>query len=62
MKDDEGWFGAEFGEHVDELQFTCHGVIKDVQRLKLLFTLFAETLEQLCRMGTAYVEDPGITV
>jgi hypothetical protein len=62
VKDDEGWFGPKFGENVDELRFTCHGVIKDVQRLKLLFSLFAETLEQLCRMGTAYVEDPGVKV
>ena len=36
-----------------ELKFTSVGVIKDVDRLKQLFDLFAETLDQLNRMGTA---------
>jgi len=30
------------------------GVIKDVERLKQLFELFAETLDHLCRIGSAY--------
>lgn len=54
VKDDEGWFGADFPEGVDELHFVAHGIIKDVDRLKRLFDLFAETLDQLCRMGSAY--------
>jgi hypothetical protein len=66
VKDDEGWFGPKFvtasGENVDELRFTCLGVIKDVARLKTLFALFAETLEQLCRMGAAYDSDPAVKV
>jgi hypothetical protein len=40
----------------DELCFEVPGVIKDLDRLKLLFDLFAETLDQLCRMGSAYEE------
>lgn len=54
VKDDEGWFGPKFPEGVDELHFVAHGVIKDVERLKLLYDLFAETLDELCRMGSAY--------
>jgi hypothetical protein len=53
VKDDEGWFGADFPEGVDELSFTCLGVIKDVDRLERLYHLFAETLDQLCRIGGA---------
>jgi hypothetical protein len=53
VKDDEGWFGSKFPDGVDELHFTVVGVIKDVDRLKLLYDLFAETLEHLCRMGEA---------
>lgn len=54
VKDDEGWFGADFPDGVDELHFVAHGTIKDLDRLKQLFDLFSETLDQLCRMGSAY--------
>jgi hypothetical protein len=60
VKDDEGWFGPHFPERVDELHFTTGGVIKDVERLKLLFDLFAETLDQLCHMGSAYERAPDV--
>jgi hypothetical protein len=56
VKDDEGWFGSKFPDGVDELHFAVLGVIKDIERLKLLFELFAETLDHLTRMGAA---DPG---
>lgn len=62
VKDDEGWFGASFPEGVDELYFQVLGVIKDVERLKLLYELFAETLDHLCRMGAAYKQDPEVKV
>ena len=60
VKDDEGWFGAQFPEGVDELRFEVTGVIKDIERLKLLYELFAETLDQLCRIGSAYEESPKV--
>ena len=62
VKDDEGWFGPKFPEGVDELQFMVAGVIKDVERLKHLYELFSETLDELCRMGSAYESNPGIKV
>ncbi len=54
VKDDEGWFGPKFPEGVDELHFVATGIIKDLERLRLLYELFAETLDELCRMGSAY--------
>ncbi|MBI1853544.1 MAG: DUF3137 domain-containing protein [Planctomycetes bacterium] len=60
VKDDEGWFGPQFPEGVDELHFQIHGIVKDVNRLKGMFDLFAETLHQLCVMGSAYEKDPGV--
>ncbi len=48
--------GSGFPEDADELHFHVHGVIKDIERLKLLFELFAETLDQLCRIGSADAE------
>ena len=62
VKDDEGWFGTRFPEGVDELHFAVAGVIKDVDRLKGLFDLFAETLDELCRLGTASDDPPGVQV
>ena len=60
VKDDEGWFGTTFPEGVDELRFEVAGVIKDIERLKLLYELFAETLDQLCRIGSVYEESPQV--
>jgi hypothetical protein len=60
VKEDEGWFGPHFPEGVDELCFQVVGVIKDVERLKLLYDLCAETLQHLCRIGSAYENDPQV--
>jgi len=54
VKDDEGWFGPKYPDGVDVLTFVVQGVIKDVDRLKALYDLFAETLDELCRIGSAY--------
>lgn len=62
VKDDEGWFGTKFPDGVDELHFAVAGVIKDVDRLKGLYDLFAETLEELCRIGAASDSPPGVKV
>ena len=60
VKDSEGWFGPKFPEDVDELHFQVVGVIKDVERLKGLFDLFAEVLDRLCRIGSACKRVPGV--
>ena len=62
VKDSEGWFGPKFPENVDELHFLVVGVITDVERLKSLFDLFAAVLEQLCKIGSAYKQEPGVTL
>ncbi|MBL4845253.1 MAG: DUF3137 domain-containing protein [Planctomycetes bacterium] len=60
VRNDEGWFGTTFPDGVDELYFQVTGVIRDPQLLRLVFDLFTETLEQLCRIGSAYEDDPGV--
>jgi hypothetical protein len=62
VKDDEGWFGVRFPEGVDELCFRTFGVVKDLERLHNLFELFAVLLQQLCHIGSAYEDDPGIVL
>ena len=60
VKNDEGFWGPGFPAGTDELHFHVGGTIKDVERLKLLFELFAETLDQLCLIGSAYSEAPKL--
>jgi hypothetical protein len=62
VKDDEGWFGEVFPEGVDELYFGVAGVIKDIDRLKGLYGIFAEVLHQLCLIGSAYEENSGVVL
>ena len=60
VRDDEGWFATAFPDGVDELYFQVGGVSNDVDRLKLIYELFAETLDHLCRIGSAYEIDPQV--
>lgn len=60
IKDDEGWFGQEFPKGVDEIYFQVAEIITDMERLKKLYMLFAEVLNFLCHMGSAYEDDPKI--
>jgi hypothetical protein len=62
LKDDEGFFSTHFPEGVDELYFQVVGEIKDVERLRKLFDLFAEVLEELHRQGSATQESPGVAL
>jgi hypothetical protein len=62
IKDDEGVFGASFPQGVDEVRFQVAGLIKDMDRLKALFELFAEVLQTLCRLGSAYEKDPQVSL
>ncbi len=47
---------------MDELHFRAHGVIKEVDRLKALFDLFAAVLDRLGRIGSAGKREPGVTL
>ncbi|GKU25163.1 DUF3137 domain-containing protein [Clostridium folliculivorans] len=62
IKDDEGYFKSHFPDGVDELYFNVVGVIKDVERLKELYELFAEVLKELCDIGSASTEKPGVVI
>jgi hypothetical protein len=64
VKDDAGWFGPRFSEHVDLLMFEEIDVkpMTDVTRLESLFALMEATLDRLCRIGSATEDDPGVVV
>jgi hypothetical protein len=61
IKNKDGPFD-HFPDGVDELVFHVRGVIKDVARLRGLFELFAEVLDELCRIGCAAPGDPGVSL
>ena len=58
IKEDNGWFQEKFPDGVNELYFEVPRIIKDIDRLHDLYELFAEVLEHLCAIGTAYEDDP----
>lgn len=60
IQDYEGLSSASFPKGVDELYFKVKGIIKDIDRLKELYELFAEVLKELCNIGSASSEKPGI--
>ncbi len=61
VKDGQGWLGPRYPRDVDELQFLEAGIIKDVDRLRALFDLFAVVLDRLCEIGVVRRETPGVT-
>ncbi|MBI1389683.1 MAG: DUF3137 domain-containing protein [bacterium] len=61
VRNDDGWFHDEFPEGVDELYCLIEGEIVDPDKLKGLFDLFAELLNQLCHADAAYEDDPELS-
>ena len=61
LRDGEGPF-RHLPEGVDELIFHVNGVLKEVTRLRQLFDLFAAVLDELCRIGSATPDDPGVAL
>jgi hypothetical protein len=55
---DESWVTDEFGEGISELIFEVPTVIKNMELLHALYDLFAEILNHLCHIGSAYENDP----
>jgi hypothetical protein len=61
-KDDEGFFRRSFPGGVDELYFSCYGVVKDTRLLRSLFELFSTALERLVEIDSAYETDPRVSL
>jgi hypothetical protein len=59
VEDHEGWF-SKFPADTDELRVVVHGHLKDTERLRALFALFATALDQLCAIGAAYERKPSL--
>jgi hypothetical protein len=64
VKDHAGWLGPKFPENVDMLIFETVDVkpMTDISQLRSLFELMGSTLRQLCRIGSATGNDPGVVI
>ena len=51
----------DFDDNVDVIEFKVRGILKDVKQLSKMFDLFAEVLDHLCTIGSAYEDDPTLT-
>ncbi len=60
VRDDEGWFGPEFPEGVDELYLEADGRVTDMPTLQRLYGVFSQVLRRLCELGSAYERDPMV--
>jgi len=62
IQDDDGWFGAEYPAATDVLVFDVADRIREVERLKGLYDVFAETLHGLSKMGVAGSGTGGVSL
>jgi hypothetical protein len=62
IQDDEGWFQTKYPPTVDVLVFNVAEQIRDVDRLKGLYDVFAETLHRLSEMGIAGKGTGGVKI
>lgn len=60
VKSSNGVFSKKFPPKVDMLLFQQVGIVKDKEKLLLLFKLFTALLERLVQIDSAYENDPGI--
>lgn len=62
VREEDDTFGSGFLKGVDELYCEVEGIIEDVERLKSLYELFAETLNHLCKIGSATEDKPKVVL
>ncbi len=62
VRPDDGWFGPEFPEGVDELYLELPGRVTDAEVIEKHYDLFADILDQLEKIGSAKGKprDPGL--
>jgi hypothetical protein len=53
-------YNSEIPEGKNELYFYVDDIVVDLDRLKIMFDLFSEVLNQLCHLDSAYENDPNL--
>lgn len=59
VKNSNGVFSKQFPPKVDMLLFQQAGIVKDTEKLKLIFKLFTTLLDRLVEIDSAYEDNPG---
>ena len=62
IRDNEGIFAKKYPKGVDVLHAYRHGIVKNLDELKLLYALFASILERMVVINAAYDQDPGFKI
>ncbi len=62
IRDDEGDFGPEFPEGIDELYIHSRERLTAIEDIEAFYNVFAELLNRLCHLGSAYEDDPEIEI
>jgi hypothetical protein len=62
IQNDEGWFGTKYPPDVDVLIFDVAAKIRDVDRLRGIYDVFAGTLGKLSKMGVAGSGTGSVTI
>ena len=60
IKGNEGRFGPKFKDNESELYFVVIGVIKDKEKLKNLFELFVQILDEFEMIGITIHQTPEV--
>lgn len=59
---DENWSQDPFSEGVSELVLEVVSIPFNIHQLESLYILFAEVLQHLCHIGSAYEDDPELSL
>jgi len=62
IQSDNSWFFKKYPEGVNELYFSCVGIMKTPEDLRNLFELFCLILDRLVKIDSAYADDPNVSV
>jgi hypothetical protein len=62
IKTGEGWFSNKYPDGVDELYFSCTGIMTSKEDLRNLFELFCLILTRMVKIDSAYEDDPELTL
>lgn len=62
LHSDKSWFFKKYPDGVNELYFSCVGVMKTEEDLRNLFELFCVILDRLVKIDSAYEDDPNVII
>ena len=62
VQTDKSWFFKKYPEGVNELYFSCEGIMKTPEDMRNLFELFCLLLDRLVKIDSAYEDDPNVVI